>query len=689
MDNIVLGIAWFILLGFLPGFVLISIFKLKEVDWVKGLLYTIGLSVVFDMVVGFVINLVYPMFGILPFAPTTLKWTWVSIMAIFTVIVIFREKHLLKTYKWDNQWKIIIPIYIMSVVLIYQSSLLTNNLFGSDIHLEYYYSHKTIIDGFVNISTSTPINVCLPITILLPMYSILSGLDIMWVFKVIQPLILAILPIILYKIYKLQFGKLVSILSVIFFITLPFFTMDIAQLIRQQYAMIYFALVALILIDHNIGTTTKIILGSIFGVGVAISHYGVGVGFVCYMLIGTLVIIVLKNKLFNRLWEFIIRHKIPTDISLKPLKSIIAWLTIAAFCLCGASLYYFNVGEGVGINFAANIPIDITKSTIDSVIIITPPKPATTTDKVPTVTDTTQTISLSSDWKQYLDLAKRDPLLKTVIGFDFADAYPLGKTWRIIQYLVELCIIVGLIRLFIRPMPRIQTEFLVFIITSAFVVLGMYTLPTNGFGMGSMRVFVVTLMFLSPFFVFGVDTIAKGIIYLLKIPWKTHYLSVATAIILIPYILFNSGIVFELTKSTKIDKLDIPFSIALSSYRLDMTALFTDEDTEAMEWLLKNVSVEYPMFVSWHSSQLVFQYKGEGYNNTLHSIEEFCDYGQGYVYLRKWCVEHQTLTTGTSYGCRVSVPWLDFGNGCKPMKQILEKGIVVFDNGARIIKVTK
>jgi uncharacterized membrane protein len=190
--------------------------------------------------------------------------------------------------------------------------------------------------------------------------------------------------------------------------------------------------------------------------------------------------------------------------------------------------------------------------------------------------------------------------------------------------------------------------------------------------------------------VIGVETITEGIVSLFKVQWKSYYLIGTSTIVLIPYILFNSGVVFEMIKSTKIDYIDIPYSLSLSSYRLDIVASFSDGDLEAIKWLKSKSSNEFPVFGDAHACAIIYQYNQyiSEYSKTL-DITGFCTYGQGYVFLRSWNVEQETLTAPTSYGCRKSIPWLEYGDSCKPMKEILEKGVVVFDNGARIIKVTK
>jgi len=625
------------------------------------------------MVVGFILNAVYPKIGLMPFEPVTMRITWIVIVAVLMVIVVVKNGVFIKSYKWDNQWIIVGLVYIGGVLLIYQTSLLTNNLVGSDIHLEYYYAHQPILQGYSDVSTYAYINICLPITVLIPMYSVLTGIEVMWVFKVVQPLVLAILPVILYKIFKLQFGKFVGILSVVFFITLPFFTMDIVQLVRQQYAMIFFGLVALVLMGRSIRVWVKIILASVFGIGVIISHYGVGTGFMWYLAIGCLGMFILRFHWFQRFWKWVIKYDIPVDISSMTWKSVFVWLAVAIICIGGGLLYYKYVGSGFAMDNAVVTSVNIANATVN------------VSSESQTVSATTPQVSV--DWWKLFGMSFREPLLKTAIGLDFGDASPLGKLWRVFLFLVEFCIIIGVLMVIFRPMPRIRTEYFIFTVTSAFVVLGLYILPTKGFGMGAVRVLVVTLIFMSPLFIFGVEAIAQWVVKLFKKQWKRLYLTIGLIAVLLPYILFNSGAIFELIKSDRIDYIDIPFSPAFSGHRLDMTAYFADEDVEAMEWVQGKISKEYPLFGDWHSYQLAWQYLGK--YDVTQGIEVFCKYKQGYVFLRKWNVEHEELTTGTSYGCRKSVPWLEYGSKpcSSPMADILNRGVVVFDNGAKIIKV--
>ena len=62
----------FVYLTFIPGILLLKIFKFRELHLVDRLLYSVGLSIAFIIVTGLLVNALYPAIGILKpisFAP--------------------------------------------------------------------------------------------------------------------------------------------------------------------------------------------------------------------------------------------------------------------------------------------------------------------------------------------------------------------------------------------------------------------------------------------------------------------------------------------------------------------------------------------------------------------------------------------------------------------------------------------
>lgn len=167
----------------------------------------------------------------------------------------------------------------------------------------------------------------------------------------------------------------------------------------------------------------------------------------------------------------------------------------------------------------------------------------------------------------------REPLAQTALGLDFALASPGGKVWRIFQYLVQLCLVIGFIRLIFRPatLGKFKAEYLSLCIVSVLILIGIFVLPTRSFGIGATRVWQITLLLLSPLFIFGGELIVLGIAKLVKMLRRgfinsrlglnnAALLRFPVLIILIPYFIFNSGLVFELSRSQTTYFIDMPYS---------------------------------------------------------------------------------------------------------------------------------
>ena len=70
-------------------------------------------------------------------------------------------------------------------------------------------------------------------------------------------------------------------------------------------------------------------------------------------------------------------------------------------------------------------------------------------------------------------------------------------------------------------------------------------------------------------------------------------------VIMIPYFIFTSGVVFEATKCTNIDSVYIPYSHALSASRVDSTGLYTSADVEVRDWIVDNGISAYTRSDLW------------------------------------------------------------------------------------------
>ena len=277
----------------------------------------------------------------------------------------------------------------------------------------------------------------------------------------------------------------------------------------------------------------------------------------------------------------------------------------------------------------------------------------------------------------------KEPLTQTALGLDFPLASPGGKAWRIFQYLVQLCLVVGFFRFIFRPerLGKFKAEYISLTIVSVFILLGNFVLPGRGYGMGSVRIFGITLLLMSPLFLFGGEAIGHDIMKLGRLfrrgfaSWRLSLdspipLQCLVLAVLIPYFIFNSGAVFELSRSQTTHFINVPYSIALSSNRMDLSTVFAKQDIAGFEWLSIVAKEGDKIHVDHHSSYLLYSY------SLARNTEELAP--SEYIYLRTWNTRSKTWTFGTAYAARQSIsfddlPWL---------MQALEKGDKIYYNGS-------
>jgi uncharacterized membrane protein len=196
---------------------------------------------------------------------------------------------------------------------------------------------------------------------------------------------------------------------------------------------------------------------------------------------------------------------------------------------------------------------------------------------------------------------------------------------------------------------------------------------------------------MSPLFLFGGEFIVYGIVKLGGL-FRRSFASAQSSFdspaplrflvlsILIPYFIFNSGAVFELSRNQTTHFINMPYSIALSSYRLDLNTVFTKQDVVAADWLSAVAKEDYhPLYADIHGCQLFYTYQETRNTGELAS--------SSYIYLRTWNARNKVWTVGTVYAARQSIsfddldlPWL---------RQALEKGDKIYDNGGAQILVVQ
>jgi len=347
----------FIYLSVVPGILLIRILRLHKLDTIELILCTVGLSISFLMFTGFATNLIYPFLGIskpLSILPITLT---ISLMVTGLIILCYwRENYdipvsnktislievlnsktlfllllpflsilgafLVKNYNSNLILMLlmvlivlvilliayeIIPahlyplaIFTISLSLLYQNSLITDYLWGFDIHAEYYFSNLVISNSYWSSGINADYNSMLSIVMLGPIFSMISGMEPKWVFKIIYPLFYSLVPLGMYYIIKKQTNHKIAFLSVLFLISGFTFYSEVLAIAKQQIAELFYIILLLLLVENRMDKMKKSLLFIIFGFSLTVSHYGLSYIFLILLISSWVALFLVENReLFN------------------------------------------------------------------------------------------------------------------------------------------------------------------------------------------------------------------------------------------------------------------------------------------------------------------------------------------------------------------------------------------------------
>jgi len=573
----------FIYLTFIPGFIILRILKIHNLDSIENMLLALGLSLSTIMILGLIINSVFPLIGInKPFSIESLIISISLLVFFFSILAYLRDKEyyiksasnlyrllspkvlvillipfisIFGTYLVNNfqnynlQLVLFIIIFIIifilgffnffpkslypliifsiSLSLLYHYSLISNFLTGWDIQIEYYLSNLVIENGFWDPTIPSNVNAMLSITSLAPIYSILLDMNLIWVFKIIYPLLFAFVPLALYQIFKKQTNEKIAFFACIFFISLFTFYSEMLGLARQQIAELFLLLILVTILNEKIHRNKQFILLILFSFALITSHYGLTYIFMFMLVVAFLLMklskirffIDFKDKIFNRFT--IMKNLINKDrVNVySPLKlNYILLFIIITFA------WYLNVSQSSSLKTIVTIGDRIISTFLTD--FLNP----TTAQGLGIIQKETQ--SLKGVFVKYIHLTS--------------------------QFFIGI----GIVSLILKPkLFKIRQEFRYFsIVTFVIAVMGII-LPYFSSSLNTSRLYQITLIFLAPFFIIGILTVSRSLLKLKNIQWNNEYYTKTVKIIsvfLIIFLMFNSGWIQTMTG-------DNPTSISLSN----------------------------------------------------------------------------------------------------------------------------
>lgn len=379
-----------------------------------------------------------------------------------------------------------ISLFLVALALLYHRSLISPYLVGWDIQLEYFVSNAVLTDSYWNATFPITLNSMLFLSIQLPILSEILGVNLIYLYKVLAPILFSLVPVFLYYVYARLYSKKIAYCSAFVFISFyPFFT-EMTSLVRQQIALLIFAILLLIITSKTLCRNKKIFLTLVFSLLLIFNHYLI---FYIFLFLCTFVIVDNKLKLFSHyIWPYL------------------AILTTSF-------IWYSYTSQGLVFRSALNF----------------------------------QQLMQSTFFSELFSITARDPSIGYALGqlptlsvFRYFTAF--------YQYCVIMLLLIGFLYLIISHKFK-NNEIKKFTIGSFLLLVSAVIIPYFS-STNMERLFLIALMLLAPCCIYGgifLLNLFKPIFTRCK---KIDNLKIIAILLLVPYLLLNTGFIYEIANDS-------------------------------------------------------------------------------------------------------------------------------------------
>jgi len=631
----------FIYLTFIPGILILRILKLHKLGSIETLLYTVGLSLSTLMFTGFFMNMLYPLFGISsPISLVPLIITISVVVLVLCVLCYVRDKdlsypsfidikdilyppalflclipflavfgtYLVNFYQNNILLMLLIitlaliaisiafdkfipenfyhlAVFVIAITLLFHTSLISMYLWGYDIHHEYYLANLVKGSSQWDLTIPANTNAMLSIVMLSPIYSNICGMSLTWVFKIIYPLLFSLVPLGLYQVFRKQTNNKIAFLSCFFFVSISTFYTEMLQLARQEVAELFLVLLILLMINKNMNKTARSFLFIIFGISLAVSHYGTSYLYMFCIIFAWLILVTGVNPRMQKLMKnfypkFGTKNDEPAANS-APLK--IKDRTISStFVLLFVT---FTIAWYIYIS---------SSSPFDTIIHI-------------------GNHIASSIFKDFLN-----PAVAQGLSVIIAKETPMREITKYLHLIAQFFILVGLIALILkREGMKFEREYSAVAYINLVIGFSGIALPHFASALNTSRLYQVILILLAPFCIIGGLTVFRMLSRVVRVSWTEKRARISLkmlSVFLAIFLLFNSGWVYEVAG-------DHPSSIALSQQSVNQygdakdknafyTSFYTTGDVIGVKWMSKNQNDNSKIYADFGRTILVFRSYG-------------------------------------------------------------------------------
>jgi uncharacterized membrane protein len=543
----VIGVVY---LTVIPGLIFIKLLKLDELGTLEFILFSVGFSVAFLMLsglvisqFGYIVGLNFPL-STLPlslfintliivgaavahlrqgsikrpvgiqsanFNPSVLLLVLIPVLSIIgtyfvnttgdnlVLLIMILSIAVLFTVSafYERSTKFYsIAIFMIAIALLIHVSLISNYIlpYGGDSPAEFYVFRSTQLTSQWNPIFAFPtdqgfgrFNAMLSVTVLPTVYSNIAGIDPTWVYKIVYPLIFALVPVALYLLWQPYIGKKLSFLAAFVFMAQSTFFTEMIALNRQMIGELFFVLLLLVLLNKKIKREGKFLSFAILSFGLIFSHYALAEIFLF---------------LIFAAWATSVFYLRRPSFNLQ--LSLIIFFFVAMF-----GWYIYTSGAVVFDSFM------------------------------------TFTGYVTSQLGDFLNPASRGQAVLTGLGLAQSPSI-LNTVSRAFAYITELFIVLGIVALIRKKTYfRFERDFTVFSLIAVVLLVTLTVVPGLANTLSMTRFYHILLMMLAPFCIVGIWAFSQ----LIFKHEKKILVSLLVVAVLVPYFLFQTNFAYEVDKT--------------------------------------------------------------------------------------------------------------------------------------------
>jgi len=541
----VLSLVYFTIM---PGLLIILLMKPKELDQIEIVVFSVGLSLAFLMFAGVLVNELGPLLGIsrplslMPLltvlnmfllvitfltalrndrdnffeikvdwkiTPTLIFLLFLPAISIFGAIwmTIFRDNVFLLfiialialfivlgmifSKRVLPQKLYAVAVFLIALSIIFHSCIIFKYpiSYGSDTSYEYFIYKSTEIKAYWDSTLFRDmlhgrLNSMASLTVLPTIWSTVSGVDSLYVRKVLYSVIFSFVPLILFQFWRKKYGLTRSFFAVFFFVSSITFYTEMMGLGRQMVSEIFLALLLLSIFNGKRTPFNKMCF-VIFSAGLVMSHYALAEIFLGLSILTVLFVFLLTRKS---------SRKITVTMVMLLFVFMFAWYIYTSHSATFESTLSF------GNNVLAQL-------------------------------------------NEFFDPSSREPTILRALGLEQPKTV-WNLLSRIFLHLTEFFMVLGFFGLITKKVDvKLETDHFALTVVAAFFLALVIVLPGFSKTLNVTRFYHVLLFLLAPLCILGAEFLIK----LLFKQRRKGFTSILLLGVLIPFFLFQIGFVYELT----------------------------------------------------------------------------------------------------------------------------------------------